>query len=342
MIFSSPNLLSPHFLSRLSLSPVRTLTLDHPSREHRRAHLSAASGLVQVDDWIYIVADDENHLGIFNYHTHENGILQRLFPGDLPLALEERKAEKPDLEVLTLVPPSTKYPQGALLGLGSGSKETRTQGIIIPFHHEGKLHADVEIINLASLYQQLKKEVGKLNIEGAVIIDEDIILFQRGNRKSKVNASIRFPLEHFYQSILSSDSELTEHEDNREHEDKKLKTNITHYELGEIEGVPLCFTDATTLPNGEIIFTAAAENTSDAYLDGACLGSAIGIINSNGELHSIHSVDKAVKLEGVQAKIIHNKIHLLLVTDADDETTAAQLYAAELPAYPFTDSKNQG
>lgn len=336
MIFSSPNLLSPRFLSRLSLSPVRTLTLDHPSREHRRAHLSAASGLVQVDDWIYIVADDENHLGIFNYHTHENGILQRLFSGDLPLALEERKAEKPDLEVLTLVPPSKKYPQGALLGLGSGSKETRRQGIIIPFHHQGKLHADVEIINLASLYQQLKKEVGKLNIEGAVIIDEDIILFQRGNRKNKVNASIRFPLEHFYHSILSADSELTEHED------KKLKINITHYDLGEIESVPLCFTDATTLPDGEIIFTAAAENTADAYLDGACLGSAIGIINSNGELHSLYSIDKVVKLEGVQAKIVHNKIHLLLITDADDETTAAQLYSAELPGYPFTDFKNQG
>ncbi|MES2824860.1 MAG: hypothetical protein V4732_14745 [Pseudomonadota bacterium] len=335
MMFSSLNLSSPRFLSRLSLSPVRALTLNHPSREHRHAHLSAASGLVQVDDWIYIVADDENHLGIFNYHTHENGILQRLFSGDLPLALEERKAEKPDLEVLTLVPPSKKYPQGALLGLGSGSKETRAQGIIIPFHHQGKLHADVEIINLTSLYQQLKKEVGKLNIEGAVIIAEHIILFQRGNKKNKVNASIRFPLEHFYHHILSPDTELTGHTDN-----KKLKVKITHYELGEIEGVPLCFTDATTLPNGEIIFTAAAENTSDAYLDGACLGSAIGIINSNGELHSMHSVDKVVKLEGVQAKIISNRIHLLLITDADDETTAAQLYSAELFNYPFADLKN--
>ncbi len=104
--------------------------------------------------------------------------------------------------------------------------------------------------------------------------------------------------------------------------------------------MPLCFTDATPLPNGEIIFTAAAENTSDAYLDGACLGSAIGIINSAGELHSIHSIDKVVKVEGVQAKIVANKIHLLLVTDADDATTAAQLYSAKLIGYPFADAKN--
>jgi hypothetical protein len=335
MIFLSPILSSPRFLSTLSLSPLRTLALDHSSHEHRHAHLSAASGLVQVDDWIYVVADDENHLGIFNYHNNENGILQRLFSGDLPLTLEERKAKKPDLEVLTLVPPSKKYPQGALLGLGSGSKENRAQGIIIPFDNQGRLEEKLEIINLTALYQQLKQEIGKLNIEGAVIINEDMLLFQRGNKKNKVNASIRFPLEQFYQYVVSSNKEVTEHGPTR-----KLEVKITHYTLGEINGVPLCFTDASPLPNGEVIFTAAAENTSDAYLDGACLGSAIGVINSNGALHSMHSIDKVIKLEGVQAKIIHNKIHLLLVTDADDETTAAQLYSAELLSYPLTELKN--
>ncbi|MES2675826.1 MAG: hypothetical protein V4660_16420 [Pseudomonadota bacterium] len=335
MNISPPTLSSPRFLSTLSLLPLRTLTLTHPTHEHRHAHMSAASGLVQIDEWIYVVADDENHLGIFNCHNHESGILQRLFSGDLPPTLEERKAEKPDLEVLTLIPVSEKYPQGALLGLGSGSKESRTQGIIIPLDNQGGLQADVEIINLTSLYQQLKKEAGKLNIEGAVIINENIILFQRGNKKSRINASIRLPLEQFYQHVLSSSSESTNYKHTTQ-----LNVKIIHYELGEIGGVPLCFTDATPLPNGEIIFTAAAENTSDAYLDGACLGSAIGIINSAGELHSIHSIDKVVKVEGVQAKIVANKIHLLLVTDADDATTAAQLYSAELIGYPFADAKN--
>ena len=34
-------------------------------------------------------------------------------------------------------------------------------------------------------------------------------------------------------------------------------------ELGDIDGVPLCFTDAAALPDGNLLFTAVAE------LDGA-------------------------------------------------------------------------
>ncbi len=322
--------LSPLSSSPLSLIPIRTLTLTNPSHPDRHAHLSAASGLVQVDAWIYVVADDEKHLGIFNHHNNENGVLQQLFPGDLPLALEERKAEKPDLEVLLLISASKKYPYGALLAIGSGSKENRAQGVIIPFDIEGVLQTDLQTINLLPLYQKLKKEIGKLNIEGGVIIDEDIILFQRGNKKNNVNASIRFPLKQFYKHVLSAD-----------HEHKnKLDVKVTHYALGDIAGVPLCFTDATALPNGAIVFTAAAENTSDAYLDGACMGSVIGIINTNGDLHSIRAIDKVVKLEGVEANIIDNTVHLLLVTDADDATVAAQVYSVELSGYPFKELKN--
>lgn len=336
------NLLSPSSLSSpsllpLALSPMRTLTLSNSSHKSRHAHLGAASGLVQIGEWIYVVADDENHLGIFNTRNNENGILLELFPGDLPLTYEERKAEKPDLETLTLMPASTKYPYGALLALGSGSKESRAQGAIVPLNDQGALQTSLEIINLADLYDQLKKEVGKLNIEGAVIIDDDIILFQRGNKKNRINASICFPLKQLYQYVLSRDREFISHEHMH-----KLDVQVTHYALGEIAGVPLCFTDATPLPDGAIVFTAAAENTSDAYLDGACMGSVIGIIKANGELHSIHAIDKVVKLEGVEAKIMDNKIHLLLVTDADDETTAAQLYSAEIIGYPFAEFKTEG
>lgn len=306
------------------LSPVKTLTLSTPSHKHRHPHLSAASGLVQVGNWLYVVADDENHLGLFLRDGDDHGELIPLFSGDLPLEREERKAAKPDLEVLTLIPSSKKCPYGALLALGSGSKEARHRGVIISFNDQGELGA-AEIIDLARLYHELKEEIGKINIEGAVIIDKDIILFQRGNKKNKLNATIRFPLKQFYQYTLTSDKKPKH----------KLDAIITSYELGEIDGVPLCFTDATTLPDGSIVFTAAAENTSDAYLDGKCMGSIIGVINNQNNLHSTISIDRIIKAEGVEAQLVNNKIHLLLVTDADDETAPAQLYAAELSGYPF-------
>lgn len=306
------------------LSPVKTLTLSSPSHKQRLPHLSAASGLVQVGNWLYVVADDENHLGLFARDGDDHGELIQVFSGGLPLELEERKAAKPDLEVLTLIPISKKYPDGALLALGSGSKEARHKGAIIPFNGRGEL-GDAELIDLTPLYRELKEEIGKINIEGAVIIDKDIILFQRGNKKNKLNATIRFPLKQFYQYTLAGDIK-SKH---------KLDSIITPYELGEIGGVPLCFTDATTLPDGTIIFTAAAENTSDAYLDGQCMGSIIGVINCQSDLHCTIAIDRIIKAEGVEAQLVNNKIQLLLVTDADDATAPAQVYAAELSGYPF-------
>lgn len=308
----------------ISLSPIKSLTLKLPSHKNRHAHLSAASGLVQVADRLYVVADDENHLGIFLRDGTEHGELLELFSGDLPLEHEERKAVKPDLEVLTFIPASKKYPHGALLALGSGSKEARCQGVIIALNEQGEV-SDAERIALDGLYQLLKKEIGKINIEGAVVVEDDIILFQRGNKKNKLNATLRIPLKYFYQSVFGDDKKPKD----------KLELNVTPYELGEISGIPLCFTDATALPDGSIIFTAAAENTTDAYVDGQCMGSIIGVINKRGDLHSTLAVDKIVKAEGVEAQLIDNCIHLLLVTDADDASAPAQLYAAELSGYPF-------
>ncbi len=309
----------------ITLSPIKVLTLTQSSHAERHSHLSAASGLVQVGNCLYVVADDENHLGVFA-NDDEHGYLKELFKNELPLEHEARKAVKPDIEVLTLIPSSKNYPYGALLALGSGSKSSRKLGVIIPLNSVGNTEENVDIINLDSLYDALNKEFGKLNIEGAVIVDDDIILFQRGNKKNKVNGTIRFSLKSFYNYISTND-------DDRKH---KLDPKITHYELGDIDGIPLCFTDATPLSNGAIIFTAAAENTSDAYLDGACMGSAVGVINPKGELHALHIVDGRIKLEGVEATLSDNKVNLLLVSDADNEVMPAQLYSAILDGYPFS------
>lgn len=89
-----------------------------------------------------------------------------------------------------------------------------------------------------------------------------------------------------------------------------------------------------TPADGSIIFTAAAGN-ADTYLDGDYPGSVIGIINSAGQLHIIKTIDRVVKLEGLEANIIDDKVKLLLVTDADDDKAPAQIYATEFSGYPF-------
>lgn len=300
----------------IQLTELKSLLLAQSTQPNRPAHLSAASGLVQVGPWLYVVADDELHLGKFSLTGDNAGDLYRCFVGELPMETEERKAEKPDIEVLTLIPQFNNSSQQALLALGSGSKKNRHLSAMIPLDSNGNISSPAEIIDLSPFYEFLKSEIGKLNIEGAAIVKDDIFLFQRGNKKNKLNASIRIELDEFYR-VLSQP---------HKHHEPRIK--ITPYDLGEIAQVPLCFTDATSLPNGEIIFTASAENTSDSYLDGACMGSVIGMLNSTGDLRLLEPINKKVKLEGVEATEHGKTIQLLLVTDADDATRPAQLYSA--------------
>lgn len=312
-------------ITMIKLKLLQTLILQQPSHKHRHSHLSAASGLVQIGDWLYVVADDENHIGIFNHNDAKPGILKTLLPGNLPVDYEARKEAKPDLEILTLVPPIHSYPYGALLALGSGSKKKRHQGVIIELDNRGALK-QVDVINLEKLYDLLKEKMEKINIEGAVVSGEDLLLFHRGNKKNKVNSTIRLPLDGFYQAIIQTNKKAL----------PTLKITIQDYELGAISNIPLCFTDATALPDGSILFTATAENTDDAYLDGACMGSSIGIIDSRGALQKMLPIDKTVKVEGISARVNADKVDLLLVTDADNAAIPAQLYAAELYGYPFS------
>jgi hypothetical protein len=304
----------------IQLTELKSLLLKPSIEVNHSAYLSAASGLVQVGPWLYVVADDELHLGQFSLDGNDHGSLVRCFAGDLPKDIEERKAEKPDIEILTLIPQLNNPSQHALLALGSGSKKNRHRGAIIPLNNNGNISAPANIIDLSNFYDFLKKEIGKLNIEGAAIVQNDMLLFQRGNKKNKLNASIRLSLEDFYR-VLSHP--------NKHHEPH---IQITPYNLGEIDAVPLCFTDATSLPSGEIIFTASAENTSDSYLDGACMGSAIGMITAKGELSLLEPINKKIKLEGIEANTNGNAIELFLVTDADDASLPAQLYSATISA----------
>jgi hypothetical protein len=68
----------------IHLTNLRNLDLQSGSEPDRSAYLSAASGLVAVGRFLYAVADDELHLGVFERDKHRPGSLLRLFPGDLP------------------------------------------------------------------------------------------------------------------------------------------------------------------------------------------------------------------------------------------------------------------
>ena len=303
----------------LELTRLRTLEIRESSAPGRPAHLSAASGLVRLGPRFYVVADDEYHLGIFPVAQGEPGELLRLFPGTLPHGPHARKKHKPDLEALVRLPAFSGYPHGALFALGSGSKANRQTGVLLGLNAQLKVEGVARLIDLAPLYDGLATEFDDLNIEGAAIVDDALILLQRGNLGGSVNSWIEFDLRAVLAALVRGDAL-----------DEARPRQIRRYDLGERHGVPLGFTDAASLPGGEVIFTAVAENTEDSYRDGACVGAAIGLIDATGILVTLEPLALAHKLEGIVAWPALDGVHFLVVTDADDANVPAQLLSGGL------------
>lgn len=143
-----------------------------------QAHLSAASALVRVAERLFVVADDELHLGLFDLGDPAPGRLVRLFEGSLPAEKKARKAAKPDLEALALLPAMADFAQGALLALGSGSTPDRQRGVLLGLTEQ----AAPRLIDLAPLYRPLHAQFADLNIEGGFLLGDEFLLLQRGNQ----------------------------------------------------------------------------------------------------------------------------------------------------------------
>lgn len=300
---------------------IRELMLASPPDADSARHLSAASGMVVAGEFLYVVADDELHLGVFERSGARTGALVRLFPGDLPNTSAERKAFKPDLEALVRLPSFAGYPHGALLALASGSKPNRRTGAVLTLDESGGVAGEPFPYDLTPFYSSLENRFSALNIEGAVVIGDELVLLQRGSKAQPESALISFPLREIIRATNPETASAF----------PVAASRIQRFDLGAIEATPLSFTDGAALPDGRIVFSAVAENTEDNYLDGPCLGAAIGIIGTDSRVEAMLRLEPVEKIEGIHATVEGDRISLLLVTDADDANIPAKLLAAEIP-----------
>ncbi len=306
----------------LEVKVLRALTFSPSMNAVQPVHLSAASGLVPIGQRLYVVADDENALAVFDLGDDRPGGSVALFSGELPSSHDERKAAKPDLEALAQLPAFDRHPFGALLAVGSGSRRNRMQAALLRLDAAGAVDAAAQRLDLSELLLPLQQRFAELNIEGAFVTGGELCLLQRGNTRAPENACIRFGLDSFLRWIGNAGP-------------APAIVSITLHELGSIDGVPLCFTDGAALPDGRWMFCAAAEDTSDSYADGRCLGSAVGMIDATGTLQRVDRLAAVCKVEGIalaegaDAASV-SRLRLLLVSDADDRRIAAQLLSVTL------------
>lgn len=313
----------PTGLVIVHLETLRELRLAAPPQPGRPAYLSAASGLVRARSTLYVVADDELQLGVFPMQGEDPGHLIRIIDGELPLSSAERKQLKPDFEALTRLDPFDRYAHGALLAFGSGGRKLRRRIVLLALDERGAIAGSSRVIDAASMFERLSSEVDDLNIEGAIVSGDRLMLMHRGNRIHPANAVIGLELRAVLKSI-AHDASLASYP----------ILSVSRYDLGKVQGIPLCFTDGAALPDGGFVFSAVAEDTSDNYSDGLSVAAAIGTIGTDGELTGLTYIDRACKVEGIHAEREGALVRLWLVTDADDLNVPAKLLTGVLHGLP--------
>lgn len=297
----------------IKVDKIRDLSLPK-TNEQSHDYVYSASGLVEFKNNYYVVADTELCIAEFPTDAKKPGKYVRVFPGKQPTEAKALKKVKPDLESITLLPPTPHASHGALLAVPSMSRPNRVRGAMIPFN-DHDLAAPIPI-DFSDVHKELSSKIKELNVEGIAFSELHAKLFHRGTTGKSKSAIIDIDLPSFVHSLF----------DNHQLEAKHI-CNIRDYDLGQRDGCDLAFTDACNLADGRIMFLAAAENSKNAYDDGASAGSAIGVFGHKGEVEMMEFVEGTLKLEGVSAKMDGSTYKLKLVSDSDDEKIPSGLYA---------------
>ena len=101
---------------------------------------------------------------------------------------------------------------------------------------------------------------------------------------------------------------------------------VRRYDLGDIDGVKLCFSDATPIADRLLVFTASAEAD-----DGHILGSVVGTLELDGTVRRLRTIDRKWKVEGVHAAIDTGVLDFTFVCDQDDPEAPSPLLSASMP-----------
>lgn len=298
--------------------------------QDRPAYVRAASGLAWVGERLAIVQDDAHFVALADPETGFADVIalpadaegRRLFDDTRGL-----KHLKHDLE--SCFARTDADGRVTLLVFGSGSTERRTRIVRLHFATPRAL-PDVQVIDAAALYAGLTAERrfsgSALNVEGVLARGDELLLLQRGNgapsgEVAAVNAIGVLSLAAL-DRYLAGDPAVPP------------LTAVQQFDLGRAEDVPYGFTDATLLPDGQVLFVASAEDSQSTVADGAVLGTVLGIIDGDGAVRTTplrdeHGSPSRLKVEGI-ALDPHDPTRAFMVVDVDDPARPSELLEVQL------------
>lgn len=269
--------------------------------------IPSASGVVSIDDDLWLVGDDAADL--FQLDSKYN-ITNKYKISDISNLVDGRlvKSLKPDFESMDIF-------DGNVLILGSGSTEISRDTAVL-FNLESKqVTAKANLRPLYNRFLELGKfdSIDQINIEGLASDSSYFYFLQRGN----IGAG------NFIYQIVKND--LLNYFSSGD----IPKMELYKFELPKIDGYLSGFSGACISPNSKfLIFTASVESTSDVYHDGEVLGSFVGAIpiTGNDAWKSQQSFVLTQKNKTVKTKIESvwvtkqdgNSFELVAVSDNDN------------------------
>ena len=270
--------------------------------------LPSASGVEIIGPTAYIIGDDSPFLYLLDAATLAVCSRVALFETDAFGTGRIPKATKPDLEAMTAL----TWPDGraGVLVLGSGSTPARATGWFVPVSEQVPQRVDLSPL-YALLSAQLPAGVA-LNLEAAATSATELLLFQRTVGRADAALLFVLPLAATLAFLAGAAG---------------AQAPAVHqlvFELPLLEGCPAGFSGATFV-DGLLFVSASVENTADAVLDGAVLGSFVGVVDvvaGKATLARLAWADGRPyfgKVEGlaVRQQLAPGHFELLLVTDDD-------------------------
>lgn len=290
----------------------------------RGPHVRAASSLAIVGDRLVVIQDDANFVAVLSPgDPRARSVTLPAGAGGLRQFDDTRgnKRFKLDLEASIAV----VEPEGTtVFAFGSGSSAARERVVIIAGWDAGAMSIDV--VEAPELYAALRAAPAfagsELNLEGAALSGDDLWLFGRGNgaprdgtRAANATCVVRWTEVRAY---LRSGGAVAFPD----------LAQVTRYELGALDAVPLGFTDAATVPGG-FLYSAAAEASPDAVRDGPVAGSCLGTIGLDSRVRwsRLTAADGGAftgKVEGI-AWTIGAPDRVIAVIDHDDPAVPSEL-----------------
>jgi hypothetical protein len=304
----------------------RPLRYDDGARpeDDRPAHVRAGSALGWLGTRLAVVQDDASFIALVEPGRGAvRAVTLPAGPGGRRQFDEGRgnKAHKLDLEACFTVPRG----RGTwLVALGSGSTPARETIVVVDERQA------VRLVDGAPLYARLRAHAdfsgSELNVEGAVVRGDSLVLLQRGNGAPRDG---RQPVDASAEIVLG---ELVTWLEDPVGPAPALR-NVTRYELCTAAGERLGFTDAALIGDA-IHFLAAAERSPDATRDGPVSAVAIGVLEPGRSARwaPIRSESGDVLVEKVEGLVADPAGPGLAwaVVDRDDPAAPAELLSLAL------------